>query len=88
MDNAGNGITTLKLLELGQASDGTTHKDANGSGVVRHLEPQHVVEHSFLFWGHDGTALLSSTFTVGLAGGGWDDYSGKTEKNISGSAKI
>jgi Secretion system C-terminal sorting domain len=67
MDNAGNGNYDFDVAGIGQASDGSYHRDAKGSGVVRMWNPSSLSNNAFFFWGHDGIALKSST-TVGVDG--------------------
>ncbi len=57
-----------EVAGIGQASDGTNHKDARGTGVVRMWNPSGLANSEFLMWGHDNTALSSVNITVGLAG--------------------
>ncbi|MGB4971514.1 MAG: T9SS type A sorting domain-containing protein, partial [Cyclobacteriaceae bacterium] len=61
MDEPGNGNYDYEVAGIGQASDGSNHRDARGSGVVRMWNPNALGNSEFLMWGHDGTALASST---------------------------
>ncbi len=54
MDNAGNGNYDFEVAGIGQASDGSNHKDAKGSGVVRMWNPNNLGNNEFLIWGHNG----------------------------------
>ena len=67
MDNAGNGNYDFDMAGLGQASDGTNHLDAKGTGVVRMWNPNNLANGEFLMWGHDNTAITSTTTAVGTA---------------------
>lgn len=68
MDNSGNGNFDFEVAGIGQASDGTNHKDGKGSGIVRVWNPNGLGNGEFLLWGHNNATLVSSTTTVGLSG--------------------
>ncbi len=57
-----------EVAGIGQASDGSSHKDARGPGVVRMWNPSLLANNDFLMWGHDNTALNSVNITIGLSG--------------------
>lgn len=61
MDNAGNGNFDFDVAGIGQAADGSNHRDARGSGIVRMWNPSGMGNGEYLMWGHDGTILYSST---------------------------
>ncbi|MGB4973638.1 MAG: T9SS type A sorting domain-containing protein, partial [Cyclobacteriaceae bacterium] len=67
MDTPGNGNYDYEVAGIGQAADGSSHRDARGSGVVRMWNPNNLGNSEFLMWGHDNTALNSSTTAVGTA---------------------
>ncbi|HRK54245.1 MAG TPA: T9SS type A sorting domain-containing protein [Cyclobacteriaceae bacterium] len=67
MDNPVNGDYDAEVAGIGQSSDGSYHKDAKGNGVVRMWNPKGLSNSEFLMWGHDNTALNSSTTAVGTA---------------------
>ncbi|MEQ8303422.1 MAG: T9SS type A sorting domain-containing protein [Cyclobacteriaceae bacterium] len=67
MDSPANGNYDYEVAGIGQASDGSNHRDARGSGVVRMWNPDNLGNGEFLLWGHDNTALTSSVSTVGTA---------------------
>ncbi len=67
MDDVGNGNFDFEVAGIGQASDGSSHKDAKGSGVVRMWNPNGLGNGEFLLWGHDNATLNSSTKAVGTA---------------------
>lgn len=67
MDTPGNGNYDFNLAGIGQAADGSNHRDARGTGVVRMWNPKGLANSEFLMWGHDNTALNSSTTAVGTA---------------------
>ncbi len=66
MDNSANGNYDFEVAGIGQAADGSNHKDAKGTGVVRMWNPKDLGNSEFLMWGHDNVALASST-TSGVA---------------------
>lgn len=68
MDDAGNGNFDFEVAGIGQASDGSRHIDARGTGAVRMWNPNGLANSEFLLWGHNNTPITSTTTTVGLAG--------------------
>ncbi len=54
MDNPANGNYDFEVAGIGQASDGSNHKDAKGNGVVRMWNPNNLANNEFLMWGHNG----------------------------------
>ncbi|MDZ7647088.1 MAG: T9SS type A sorting domain-containing protein [Cytophagales bacterium] len=67
MDNVVNGNYDYEVAGVGQASDGTNHKDAKGTGIVRMWNPNGLANSEFLLWGHDNTAITSTTSAIGTA---------------------
>ena len=67
MDNSANGDYDFEVAGIGQAADGSNHRDSRGPGVVRMWNPKGLTNSEFLMWGHDNTALNSSTTAVGTA---------------------
>jgi hypothetical protein len=53
MDNLSNGDYDFNVAGIGQASDGSNHRDAKGSGVVRMWNPNNLGNGEFLIWGHN-----------------------------------
>lgn len=53
MDSGANGNFDFNVAGIGQASDGSNHKDAKGSGVVRMWNPNGLANGEFLIWGHN-----------------------------------
>jgi hypothetical protein len=53
MDDSGNGNFDYNVAGIGQASDGSNHRDAKGSGVVRMWNPNNLGNGEFLIWGHN-----------------------------------
>ncbi len=64
MDNGGNGNYDFEVAGIGQATDGSYHKDARGSGIVRMLNPSGLDDNEFLLWGHDNGALMGTVAGV------------------------
>ncbi|MEZ4722547.1 MAG: hypothetical protein R2813_11800 [Flavobacteriales bacterium] len=48
-----------EVAGIGQASDGTNHTDAQGTGAVRINTPNGLGNSEFLIWGHDNGAMSS-----------------------------
>lgn len=67
MDNSANGDYDFEVAGIGQASDGSNHRDGKGPGVVRMWNPRDLDNSEFLMWGHDNAILNSSTTAVGTA---------------------
>jgi len=63
MDNGANGDYDFDVAGIGQASDGSFHKDAQGSGLVRMSLPSSISDNEFLIWGHEGTAISAVNTT-------------------------
>ncbi|HTE33283.1 MAG TPA: T9SS type A sorting domain-containing protein, partial [Chryseolinea sp.] len=61
MDNPGNGDFDYEVAGIGQAADGSNHRDARGTGIVRMWNPNNLANGEFLIWGHDNTTLATST---------------------------
>lgn len=66
MDNPANGNFDYEVAGIGQASDGTNHKDAKGTGIVRMViqSPSSLENDEYLLWGHDNATLLSNLIDV------------------------
>ncbi|HCZ35062.1 MAG TPA: hypothetical protein DHV26_03965 [Cytophagales bacterium] len=54
MDDVGNGNFDHQVAGIGQASDGSRHVDAKGSGAVRMWNPSGLANNEFMIWGHNG----------------------------------
>lgn len=50
-DNSSNGNFDYYVAGIGQASDGSSHTDSQGSGIVRINTPRDLDNDEFLFWG-------------------------------------
>lgn len=57
MDNGGNGDFDFEVAGVGQAADGSNHRDAQGTGIVRVFNPNDLDNGEFLIFGHDNTSL-------------------------------
>gem|GEM_PF-711460 len=66
MDNPGTDFDH-EVAGIGQASDGSYHRDSRGGGVVRLWNPRNLGNGEFLMWGHNNAAYNSSTTAVGTA---------------------
>lgn len=64
MDTPGNGNFDYQVAGIGQASDGSFHKDARGFGIVRMWNPSALGNNEYLMWGHDNAALTGTTSGV------------------------
>ncbi|MBX2917562.1 MAG: T9SS type A sorting domain-containing protein [Cyclobacteriaceae bacterium] len=64
MDNVANGNFDFEVAGIGQASDGSKHIDAKGSGAVRMWNPSGLGNGEFLIWGHNGLALSGGNTSV------------------------
>lgn len=60
-DNAGY---DYEVAGIGQASDGSSHRDAKGSGPVRMWNPSAMANGEFLIWGHNGLLYNRSTTSL------------------------
>lgn len=56
-DDSGN--FDFDVAGIGQASDGSSHLDAQGTGIVRVNTPSDLDDSEYLFWGHTNGALDS-----------------------------
>lgn len=65
-DNLANGDFDYDVAGVGQASDGTNHKDARGTGIVRMIvqSPSSLGNSEFLLWGHSNGALTSNLIDI------------------------
>lgn len=66
MDNTGTDFDH-EVAGVGQAADGSYHRDAKGTGVVRMWHPRDLGDGEFLMWGHNNAIYNSSTTAVGTA---------------------
>lgn len=67
MDNLANGNYDYDVAGIGRASDGSSHRDARGTGVVRVWNSSDLGNTEFLIWGHDNAAIISTTAAIGTA---------------------
>ncbi len=58
-DDVANGNYDFDVAGIGQASDGSSHEDSQGTGIVRINTPSNLGNAEFFFWGHDDGALSS-----------------------------
>lgn len=59
-----DGTYGLGVIGIGQASDGTSHTDSQGNGVVRINTPSGLTNDEYLFVGHDDVDLSALSFEV------------------------
>ncbi len=50
----------FEVAGIGQSAGGDTHTDAQGSGIIRMLNPASLSNGAFLMWGHDNGALTDT----------------------------
>ncbi|MBL4592600.1 MAG: T9SS type A sorting domain-containing protein [Flavobacteriales bacterium] len=62
-DNVANGNYDYEVAGIGQASDGSNHTDAQGTGIVRINNPSNLDDDEFLIWGHDNGAKQATETT-------------------------
>ena len=88
MDDNANGDFDFEMAGIGQASDGSNHLDAQGTGIVRILNPTGLGNDEFLMWGHDNGVEIATEATDVPAGVDvrFDRVWRVSEANSSGSA--
>ncbi|UTW61547.1 T9SS type A sorting domain-containing protein [bacterium SCSIO 12741] len=62
-DEDDNGDYDYEVAGIGQASDGSNHTEAQGSGIVRMLAANDLDNSEFLIWGHNNEALSATGVT-------------------------
>ncbi|UTW63170.1 hypothetical protein KFE98_03165 [bacterium SCSIO 12741] len=62
-DNVANGNFDFDVAGIGQASDGSNHLDAQGTGVVRVRNASNLGNGEFFVWGHDNTTFNADSET-------------------------
>jgi hypothetical protein len=60
-DNSGNGNYDFDVAGIGRASDGSSHKDAQGTGIVRIWNPSGLDNSEFLIFGRFASTLTVTT---------------------------
>ncbi len=67
MDNPGNGNYDYDVAGIGRASDGSSHTNARGTGIVRMViqSLSSLGTSEFLLWGHDNATLTSNFTDIG-----------------------
>ncbi len=63
MDDPANGNYDYEVAGIGQASDGSAHRDGKGPGIVRMNLADDLDNNEFLMWGHDNTSLSADNTT-------------------------
>lgn len=64
MDDTGNGDFDFEVAGIGQATDGSNHRDAQGSGAVRVRNSNDLDNGEYLIWGHDNGVFTGTTSDV------------------------
>jgi hypothetical protein len=64
MDDPANGNFDFDVAGIGQASDGSNHKDARGSGFVRMWNPSNLGNGEFLIWGRNNLNFSGGNIDV------------------------
>lgn len=67
-DNAGNGNYDFEVAGIGRVDASNIQSAAQGSGIVRMLNPTGLGNDEFLLWGHDNASLQATNFTDVPAG--------------------
>ena len=62
-DNTGNGDYDFEVAGIGRIDASNIHNDAQGSGLVRILNPTNLGDDEFLIWGHDNGIAQSLNTT-------------------------
>lgn len=62
-DDGGNGDFDFDVAGIGQASDGSNHLDAQGTGIVRVNTASAMGNSEYFIWGHNNDPLSSSGVT-------------------------
>jgi hypothetical protein len=70
MDNAGNGNFDFDVAGIGRVNATNIHNDAQGTGIVRILNPAGLGDNEFYMWGHDNGVLGAYTTADYPAGEG------------------
>ncbi|MEM7161612.1 MAG: LamG-like jellyroll fold domain-containing protein [Bacteroidota bacterium] len=62
-DDGANGDFDFEIAGIGQASDGTSSIDGQGTGAVRISNPSNLDNDEFLFWGHNNAPYQGSEYS-------------------------
>ncbi|EMY81213.1 peptidase M14 carboxypeptidase A [Psychroflexus gondwanensis ACAM 44] len=62
MDNPANGNFDNEVAGIGRIDGSNIHNDAQGSGIIRVLNPTDLNDNEFLLWGHDEGDLTFTNF--------------------------
>lgn len=68
MDNTANGDFDYEVAGIGRINGANLHNDAQGSGIVRILNPSNLGNNEYLIWGHNNGALSATNNTDVPAG--------------------
>jgi len=67
-DNVGNGNYDFEVAGIGRVDASNIHNDAQGTGMVRVLNPTGLQDDEFLIWGHDNGLAQAQEYTDVPAG--------------------
>jgi hypothetical protein len=62
-DVAGNGNYDFEVAGIGRVDASNIHNSAQGTGIVRILNPGGLGDNEFLIWGHDNASLLANNLS-------------------------
>ena len=87
-DEDDNGDFDYEVAGIGQAPDGSNHTDAQGSGIIRILNPTNLDNDEFLIWGHDNGVqqAIETTDVPGSVQARFDRVWRASEVNTSSTA--
>jgi hypothetical protein len=61
-DNVGNGNFDFEVAGIGRIDTNNIHEDAQGTSIVRILNPSGLTNNEFLFWGHNNALAEAQEF--------------------------
>ncbi len=87
-DDAGNGNYDFEVAGIGRFNEANIHNDAQGTAVVRILNPRNLDNDEYLIWGHNNLPLgaYGSTDFPAPLEGRWDRVWRVSEVNTSNGA--
>jgi hypothetical protein len=62
-DKASQGNFDFDVAGIGKVNDAILHDDAQGSGIVRILNPNNLDDDEYLIWGHNNQAPVATNFS-------------------------
>lgn len=87
-DNPANGNYDFEVAGIGRVDASNLHTDAQGSGIVRILNPSNLDDDEFLIWGHDNGAqeAIETIDVPGIVQARFDRVWRVSEVNTSSTA--